>query len=502
MINTNRGAIKYYIFSILTLGIYSIYFYYHLNRDMNLIQQKRPKEYQPNYIAMFVLGFITMGIVPLVWKIILTIRIYEEAKRRRVKREGNDIWVNLAKTVLNWTIICPIIAMSQLCETMNNLAERYNEQSLEEYNLEEAKLFYLNGKAIPSSKIIDRHNLGSVFMGFLLLLIGIVPIISVIVPFFYMSQNGDGSLTSQALIGFADIILSLFDRSAPLALSLTRDFQIFSDTIGNVVYNVVYLENIYALLLWSVLAILFGLGHIVLGAIILIRGRLNFHLAPFITSIALTLNLFILTLDVIRLGVFYYYACGQYAATAGVSRPVSYIFLPITAIGLIVSILITLAFLFIYLFYFVGKTYRDDIDYVEMSDMDSIEEQLEQKKSEVKVEQKKPAPQPEVVKTLDIKERAYAKNVNIKKLTIKDGVKSLGASAFANCLKLENVTLPVSVERIDYNCFFNCQSLRQINYLGTKEEWSKIERGSNWLLKAGTDIVICKDGPIIVDPTC
>ena len=85
MVNTNRGALKYYVFSILTLGIYSIYFYYHLNRDMNLIQKKR-KDYQANYVAIFILGLITFGLVPLVWKTILTVRIYDEAKKRSVRR--------------------------------------------------------------------------------------------------------------------------------------------------------------------------------------------------------------------------------------------------------------------------------------------------------------------------------------------------------------------------------------------------------------------------------
>ena len=79
-------------------------------------------------------------------------------------------------------------------------------------------------------------------------------------------------------------------------------------------------------------------------------------------------------------------------------------------------------------------------------------------------------------------------------------VTKLGPSAFANCLNLQVVSIPNSVKDIGFNCFFNCVDLERINYAGTKAEWRKIKRGSNWLAKAKTTEVVCLDGTIIVNP--
>ena len=95
---------------------------------------------------------------------------------------------------------------------------------------------------------------------------------------------------------------------------------------------------------------------------------------------------------------------------------------------------------------------------------------------------------------------AFAENQNLMVANIPDHITKLGASAFANCLNLQVVSIPRSVKEIGFNCFFNCASLERINYAGTKEEWRRIRRGSNWLTKAKTSEVLCLDGTIIVNP--
>ncbi|MCD8209836.1 MAG: leucine-rich repeat domain-containing protein [Coprobacillus sp.] len=94
----------------------------------------------------------------------------------------------------------------------------------------------------------------------------------------------------------------------------------------------------------------------------------------------------------------------------------------------------------------------------------------------------------------------YAQNVHLQEATIPPSVKSLGNGAFSNCVNLRTVVIPESVKSIGANCFFNCATLNHISYGGTKEQWSNVKRGSNWLYKAGTTIVVCKDGPISVNP--
>ncbi len=95
---------------------------------------------------------------------------------------------------------------------------------------------------------------------------------------------------------------------------------------------------------------------------------------------------------------------------------------------------------------------------------------------------------------------AFAENQNLVVANIPAEVTKIGNSAFANCLKLKVVSLPETLEEIGYNCFFNCVELERINYAGTKEQWKKVRRGSNWLMKAKTTEVTCIDGVIIVTP--
>ncbi len=94
----------------------------------------------------------------------------------------------------------------------------------------------------------------------------------------------------------------------------------------------------------------------------------------------------------------------------------------------------------------------------------------------------------------------FAENQSLVVANIPLNIDKLGPGAFANCLNLQVVSIPNSVREIGFNCFFNCVSLERINFAGTKEEWRKIKRGSNWLAKAGTSEVVCLDGTIIVNP--
>ena len=94
----------------------------------------------------------------------------------------------------------------------------------------------------------------------------------------------------------------------------------------------------------------------------------------------------------------------------------------------------------------------------------------------------------------------YSNNQYLVIANIPSGVPSIGIGAFANCLNLKVVSIPKSVKKIKANAFFNTPRLERISYEGTKEDWSRINRGTNWLTKAGTSVVVCVNGSIIVDP--
>ena len=83
---------------------------------------------------------------------------------------------------------------------------------------------------------------------------------------------------------------------------------------------------------------------------------------------------------------------------------------------------------------------------------------------------------------------------------IPEGISSLGSCAFMNCQNLETVTIPVTVIKIGPNCFNNTPHLTTINYMGTKEDWRTVKRGSNWLVGSGTDRINTRDGVLVVNP--
>ena len=59
----------------------------------------------------------------------------------------------------------------------------------------------------------------------------------------------------------------------------------------------------------------------------------------------------------------------------------------------------------------------------------------------------------------------YIGNNTIKEVVIPEGVKTIGAYAFAGLTALEKVTLPSTLEAIEYGAFFGCTSLKEVKGL-------------------------------------
>lgn len=126
---TNRSMILYFVFTILTFGIYSMYFFSVLGSDVNYICTKRDGKRQMHFIiAFWLLGTITFGIVPLVWYTTLAERIGEEARTRGIDTNfgGGSFW--LWDILGSLIIVGPFIYMNQLCKTMNMISTDYNQK--------------------------------------------------------------------------------------------------------------------------------------------------------------------------------------------------------------------------------------------------------------------------------------------------------------------------------------------------------------------------------------
>lgn len=82
----------------------------------------------------------------------------------------------------------------------------------------------------------------------------------------------------------------------------------------------------------------------------------------------------------------------------------------------------------------------------------------------------------------------------LSNIVISNNVKTIGSEAFKLCKNLHSVTIPVSVTKIGSRAFYNCENLTEIIFKGTKEEWLKIEKGSDWDSYSGEYMIYCSDG--------
>ena len=60
----------------------------------------------------------------------------------------------------------------------------------------------------------------------------------------------------------------------------------------------------------------------------------------------------------------------------------------------------------------------------------------------------------------------YIGDNTVTKVIIPEGVKKIGAYAFANLTALEEIVLPSTLEAIEYGAFYNCTSLKKISFSG------------------------------------
>lgn len=77
---------------------------------------------------------------------------------------------------------------------------------------------------------------------------------------------------------------------------------------------------------------------------------------------------------------------------------------------------------------------------------------------------------------------------NLTKVPIPNGVTSIGERAFLNCTSLTNVTIPSSVTSIGANAFDSCSNLASIYFRGTEEQWDAITKGGSWNASMGSNV--------------
>ena len=127
---TNRSLAKYFWLGLITLGIYDIVVMVRLGKDLNRVKEKLDIKGRKlmHYFGCMMLSIITLGIPLFIWEIKAPIRTYLYAEKTGVEKKGSVALFFVFNTVLVWTLVCPLIAMSKLLKTANNVCIWYNNQ--------------------------------------------------------------------------------------------------------------------------------------------------------------------------------------------------------------------------------------------------------------------------------------------------------------------------------------------------------------------------------------
>ena len=100
----------------------------------------------------------------------------------------------------------------------------------------------------------------------------------------------------------------------------------------------------------------------------------------------------------------------------------------------------------------------------------------------------------------EIHASAFGNCTSLTNVTIPDSVTSIDGAAFGNCTGLTSIIIPNSVTSIGEYAFEDCTSLSTITYNGTKAQWNKISKGTDWHREVpSTTLVTCTDGTVALD---
>lgn len=126
-IKDDRNFITYLLLSIVTCGIYSIYFWYLYVEDINTVFYGDGED-SPNYILVLLLSFITCGIYGFYWYYKQANRIYRGSYERYgvpVSETGTSVllWLLLGSLVCG---LGSLIAQYFMISNLNKVANAYN----------------------------------------------------------------------------------------------------------------------------------------------------------------------------------------------------------------------------------------------------------------------------------------------------------------------------------------------------------------------------------------
>lgn len=124
MIKENRRLWKLVLLTIPTFGIYNIIFWFQFTRDLN--EMNREDKRIKNYILVWCLSILTLGIYRWVWLFYLEDRLQVTGERMGLRIKPGPGTVLSWKLFGSFILIGPLVADYYIIRNMNRLAREYN----------------------------------------------------------------------------------------------------------------------------------------------------------------------------------------------------------------------------------------------------------------------------------------------------------------------------------------------------------------------------------------
>ena len=123
----DRSLVMYILLSLITCGIYSLYFIYSIAKDMNVICQDDGKN-TTGLLMFILLSIVTCGFYALYWEYSLCNRMAANAPRYGMSFQETGTTL-LLWYLVGWLLcgIGPFVAMYILIKNANELSKAYNQ---------------------------------------------------------------------------------------------------------------------------------------------------------------------------------------------------------------------------------------------------------------------------------------------------------------------------------------------------------------------------------------
>jgi len=125
-LTTSRGLLKLILLSLITLGIYEIWFLYSVKRDLNTVAGTHNGNRTMGLILLFILTILTGGIAAIVWTHKISNRIGREQAYRGIPQTISAASFWGWGVIGSFIFVGPFVYLHKICHAMNSICAHYN----------------------------------------------------------------------------------------------------------------------------------------------------------------------------------------------------------------------------------------------------------------------------------------------------------------------------------------------------------------------------------------